>query len=340
MPDAAEHLPTVYVTRMARQHPGCWQEVDQLRAMRGAELPDWPPWCFLPLAAAYAILSRGERLTPEGAAEIAAFGALAAWRTTQGIYEIHPAIRAAIEETQLEGAIPVDVLHRLPEWCVYVRTPGMRFGDADAAGFFAYLEADANTGREELRLVVDCPPILHGIIPVHLDRGGLEIGVAAAKAEAARNAIGTDMEGAVGALPSSATMAAVLAPMVNLVLYVCAENSEIRDRNGRREKPTNPGPIRTGRGARLFPPDHPTTWDVGSRTGAALEAASAAEGEPRGGTHAAPRAHIRRAHWHHYWTGPREHQQASLRWLAPIAVNVSEERPLVPTIRPVKGEES
>ncbi len=50
--------------------------------------------------------------------------------------------------------------------------------------------------------------------------------------------------------------------------------------------------------------------------------AAVAEGQDRGswpGTHASPRPHIRRGHWHGYWTGPRSGKQKSeLRWIAPL----------------------
>jgi len=335
------HIPTVYLTRMKDMIPTCWKEVDRFRAMRGKGLPNWPPYCFLPLAGAYAILSRGDSLSPEECGAIAAFGALAAWRATQGIYEIHPAMRAAVETTPI-GAIPVEVLHRMPEWCIYIRTPGNSYLGEKVEGFFAFLEYDANTGSEELRIVIDCPPCLLSVLSIHLDQGGLELGVAAAYAECRKQAhkAGMDFERAIrimGVGPSE--LAALLTPYVNLVLYVSAENAEICDASNTRTRPEKPRPTRTKKGLRLFPPDHPTTWDVGMRLGAALQAAEVDDdSEPRGGTHAGPRPHIRRAHWHHYWSGPKSAQEISLRWLAPIAVNVDDTHPLVPTVRPIPGD--
>jgi hypothetical protein len=328
------HLPTVYVTRMAKQHPGCWREVDELRTRRGRNLPDWPPWCFLPLAGAYAIVSKWQHLTPAAAAEIGSFGALSAWRVTQGIYEIHPAMRAAIEETPLEGDLPTDVLHALPEWCIYVRTPGMRYLGAEAAGFFAFLEWDVNTGREELRLVADCSPALHSLAPIHLG-GTIEEGIARAAEEAGRQiAAHPEMATALRGLPSAEAIAATVRPMVNLVLYVCARNAEIRDASGQREKPTRPTPTKTASGPRLFPAAHPTVWAVGWRTGAALDAAGSSSSEPQGGTHAGPRAHVRRAHWHSFWTGPRDGaRELVLRWLSPVLVGGEV---IVPTVRPIE----
>jgi hypothetical protein len=335
-----QHTPAIYLTRMAAKHPGCWQQVDAMRAMRGNELPDWPSWCFLPLAGAFAILSGGgtNQLSLEEAGEIAAFGALAAWRATQGIYRIHPAVRAAVESTPLEGSIPSEILHRLPEWCVYVETQGLIINSLPVAGFFAYLESDAEAGREELRLVLDCPPTLIGVLPIHLDRGGLELGIAAALAEAERNAHLAD-QSVVSSLRerlSVSEQARHISPLVNILLYLCAENCEFLDTTDRRKRPELPRATQTKRGPCFFPPPSPTTWEVGMRLGAALESAAAQPTEPAEGTHASPRPHIRRAHWHHFWKGPRDMgQTAILRWLPPIAVNVDDDHPVIPTVRPV-----
>ena len=54
-----------------------------------------------------------------------------------------------------------------------------------------------------------------------------------------------------------------------------------------------------------------------------------------------PRAHVRRAHWHGFWTGPRDPERAEerrfdLRWLPPIPVAVDDVNDLPVTVRPVK----
>lgn len=69
--------------------------------------------------------------------------------------------------------------------------------------------------------------------------------------------------------------------------------------------------------------------DYGIRIGAALRAAALSERtEHHDGTHASPVAHIRRAHWHHFWTGPRDGERALVvRWLPPIPVNADEQDP-------------
>jgi hypothetical protein len=122
---------------------------------------------------------------------------------------------------------------------------------------------------------------------------------------------------------------------------------DIVDLRGRREKPGNPETVKTKKGLRTFPADSPTSWQVGYRIGAALRRAYyAAEPAPAGEGAASekikerssPRPHIRRAHWHSYWTGPRKgKREAILKWLPPIPVGAGE---LVPTIHLVEKEKA
>lgn len=66
------------------------------------------------------------------------------------------------------------------------------------------------------------------------------------------------------------------------------------------------------------------TWhDVGYRIGSELRSyrrSSSERSEHMGGT---VRPHMRRAHWHHYWTGPRNgERKLVLKWLPPTMVGV------------------
>ena len=61
------------------------------------------------------------------------------------------------------------------------------------------------------------------------------------------------------------------------------------------------------------------------------------------GTHASPRPHIRRAHWHSYWVGKGDEpgaREVMLKWLPPIPVNVQNVEDLAATVRAVGDERS
>jgi hypothetical protein len=75
----------------------------------------------------------------------------------------------------------------------------------------------------------------------------------------------------------------------------------------------------------------PTVYRTGWAVGAALRAAERQDRETAGSDGQAVRPHLRRAHWHLYWTGPRTDPQPLLKWLSPIAVGTGDVR----TVRPV-----
>lgn len=293
--------------------PKWWRQYESILSGR-AELGNWPGWCYCPLAGAHAIASQGGTLTLDRAHLIAELGAVAAWRPTKGVYRFDPELAAALTSTPLDRELPGDILTHLPEWCVWV--------DPTAAtpGFFAHLEFDANDRRRELRLLVDLPQRLVPAI-VHIDRGTLADGVKVALLEGvATQALATGR--AVPAPPDGlgGRLAASVAPLVSLLLYLCSDGTDYGDR----EPPIHPSSRR-----RPATAQGETVWTVGERLGAALRAGSDPErGDPGEGSHAAPRAHVRRAHWHLYWTG-KGRAEPRVRWLHPILVGAGETVPTV-----------
>jgi len=162
-----ECRPRQHLAAIARAYPNAWRQVDELRALRGRDgFPDWPDWCFLPVAGAYVIVAGGgdRRVPLERIADVASVSALAAWRVSQGIYRFDPDLYQAIVSTELNGELPADLLTRLPEWCVYIElqgSPGLH-------GFFVHLERDVDTLQMELRLLLDFDT---GLLPMPLHLG-------------------------------------------------------------------------------------------------------------------------------------------------------------------------
>lgn len=263
---------------------------------------------------------------------------MATWRMTQGIYRIDPAVYAELVSTPVSGDIPAEILQRLPEWCIYVETPGLSVvridgrGRADLRGVFARLDQDQ--GAPSLVLTLDLPAADHLESQAIALRGTVDQSVTAGLL-----AWGYARPDIIAAVRE------YVDPILNLLLYICSQGGDI---TGRRGQPGNPAPKRTRRdGWRIFPADGPAVWDVGTRMGAALRAAYAAEqtGQNAGGENAGPRGHIRRAHWHGFRSGPRidpdglpipaEKRRFDLRWMPPIPVNLPDVDGLPSVIRPV-----
>lgn len=345
--------PILHLRSVAERYPDAWRHLEHARTERGRALPAWPDWCYCPLAGAYAIVSGGgaNRVPVERLADVAIVGALGAWRATQGIYRFDPTLLAALHDTPTDGAIPTDVLQRLPEWCVYVETPGWPWNhDFTLQGYFAHLESDVTTGRVELRLVLDgavagSADLLLLPVPLHLgpvdDPWPLSRAVPAALEEAARQAAGrADPATMAEALTAARReLLGQLPRLLSTLLYLASDGADVRDRRDPARVPARPEPQRTKRGLRLFAAGRITQWEVGVRIGAALRRAQDAAGdhEPGAGTHARPRLHIRRAHWHTFLAGPRDRaRERRIKWLPPIAVNLEGGDELPAVVRPVE----
>ena len=329
-----------YLRFHADAYPSAWKQFEMFRAMRGKGLPVWPAWCYCPLAAAYAIVSGGgsNRVPLGRVQDVGILAALGAWRMGKGIYQFDPSLLTALLDTPLDGNLPTAVIYSLPEWCVYIDLSGasVPWGDDTLSGFFAHLEADATNGRHELRLVLDMADRLVPL-PLHLCADTLDECVASALVEAERQAALQGINAHTGIGTHAVTRA--VAPLVSVLLYLCTEAADMADHAGKKYKPSKPTYKKIKGCLRMFPAEAPTTWDVGYRIGAKLRAAEAADRiTPQGETHASPRAHVRRAHWHSFWKGSKKNtneRTAVARWLPPIPVGLGE---TVPTIHKIKEE--
>ena len=111
------------------------------------------------------------------------------------------------------------------------------------------------------------------------------------------------------------------------MLYLCSTESDIPNEPIARSKDSYGNPR------------HIRTWDVGIRIGRALRRYKTAVAEHEHGTHDSPRPHIRRAHWHHFWTGPREgKRKLVIKRLSPIPVNFDAADDLPTVVQYVKKE--
>jgi hypothetical protein len=253
-----------------RLYPDAWKQVDELRARR-KELKDWPDWCFLPSTAVNAIVSKSKTPhAPNLAHHAGIVSALAGWRVTQGIYQFDSLLFEHVWKTPVSADIATEVLFQLPEWCVYIHTPEQIWQGATLHGFFAHLDSDPNSMRTEIRLVLDVTGAAGDqaiVVPIHLGKGGIAAGVEAAEKSVAPQFL-VRMQGPDGAVES---LSSNVAPLVSLVLYLCSKDADIKEPGSGKPVPSRPQPQKTKKGLRIFAPDHPRLWQVGSRQGSAVK---------------------------------------------------------------------
>lgn len=317
-----------------QQYPDAWGIADQLRRDSLADMR-WPDWCYLPMGGWYEVATALLRVPVLAQLDhmqlMQKLAALGTWRMTQGIYRVDPTLYADLIATPVAGPLPADVLLQLPEWCIYLELPDLHPG---LQGAWVHLEHDSNTGRAELRLWLDAAQPFP--LCLHIGAWTVEEAVQRMLTEAERHS-----PVALGPMPALAGFAT---PIISLLLYICTAGDFTR--RGVPGTPENPHPKKTRRdGWKLFPAPGPVEWDVGVRMGSALRAAYHAAETGQGGSHAGPRGHVRRAHWHTFVSGPRKdaegqdipanQRRRDVRWMPPIPVNLPDVDRMPATIRSI-----
>jgi hypothetical protein len=133
----------------------------------------------------------------------------------------------------------------------------------------------------------------------------------------------------------------VLRGLLNLALYLASEEPDLSER---------PRPLpglsqrRKDKPPRVYPEPDPKRIEVGWRLGAALRRARQEGARAATGAGKSPQPHIRRAHWHLYWTGEGSRKdpgkaQPRVRWIEPTLVGADRlERELPAVVRIVEEE--
>ncbi|MBK5964147.1 hypothetical protein CCR95_08630 [Thiocystis minor] len=312
-----------HVNWISKRYPEAWIQADRIRADRNRGV--WPDWCYLPLARWWIIArQRWDEPTPtlERVVDLARLATLGAWRTTQGVYRFDPDLYAALIATPLAGDLADALLFRLPSWGVYLETPDLSFSGMPIIGVYASLEHDLRDGHAELRLLLDSEHRdLHLLpVPLRLEHGSL-LASAHATHDVAWNRAVTDFSDKASGCEhaGAAQVARDLAPILALLLYLCADETDY-------QRPPRPRLVKTRtQGRVLVAPAQVRDWVVGERLGAAMRLVRLGDPGEAGavGEHARPWSHGRRAHWHTFWTGSRDGERAAhVRWLPPIPVGL------------------
>ena len=117
---------------------------------------------------------------------------------------------------------------------------------------------------------------------------------------------------------------------MNAVLYLCSENATMEYRSFARGVAVSESIDRHGN------PKKHRYWDIGVRFGKAFRASGTKPSEPdkpnirqseeEPKDRLSPRPHVRRAHWHYFWTGKRgaDTRKLVLRWVHPVLVGNGE----------------
>ena len=323
-------LPLRLVKDFEQSFPHCWEWSDYMRGGRGKNLPEWTDLCYLPLAAAQAVML--EKYDKHDLNYSAVFAALASWRQYKEIYSFSPELTETLySQSGDDITVPNEILFGMPYPCVFIST-------GENEGFFCFFEQDMHTMGLELRF---CEVSRNGA-KISIEHRWLHLGENYTISDGINEGVELSLKNMPTKLSKNEceylrkALYENISQKIQLVLYICADNAEIEEnpeqKSITRKPPKNSKPKDTFREIR--------SWDVGVRFSKAIRKAAEksnmdANPETSEPTETAeqqapenpsnrksPRPHARRGHWHHFWIGSSKDnsRRLILKWIAPIFV--------------------
>lgn len=234
-----------------------------------------------------------------------------AWRATQDIVFFDKDIYNYFKYTDIDRNLPINLFYQFPAWSIWFDLPNMEIAGLFYDGFFASICTYINIDNEKYEFLVIYPYNYetHDVckITINLEQS-LSVAV-----DNINNA--SELKGMTEKLSINNS----LMQAINMIIYVCAYGL-----NGGTvpvtTKPEFPMPRKTKKGWRIFPPDKPRIHVLGKEFGDMIRKA---ESTYTPGTGTSKRPHVRRAHWHSYWTGARQdadNRKLIVKWLHPMII--------------------
>ena len=324
--------PLRLLKEVTEENPKIWENMAYYHDTNKNK-PMWPDWCYAPIGVAYIIAQTCRHVIEEKKYKDALIEgyattifALAPWRLNKEVYVIDPDLKELLFQQEDDLEIPGEILLQLPYPCFYVELPDTYYGGEKIHGFFVNLEYDVVTHEKELRLTVLSENGNIQSIPIHIDAKTISENMQIIARQAHEN---TDdpviKQMALVGLQYTKQMSVFHGKLLQIVLYILAQNAEIT--------PNSEQALITKRGKTIKDKySEIRKWNVGFRTGKVIrqykEKLNTVTEEHNDSTHASPRPHMRRGHWHHFWTGPKNdktNRKLVLKWLSPMMISVDTE---------------
>ena len=343
--------PDRWIREMNRKYPSLWADLrksyaDPVRILHpktgGMELlASVPDWCIMPTLFPFLVLTNkyGEHFYLTHMDELMTMASTYIWRCSKGVYRFAPEIYQALVRQPLSGDLPQECLYHMPEWAVYIETPGLSYERMPMEGFIAHLDYNLFSSGVDLQFAIfrkgiDQPkmialPLGEGTLLDAMDRVDKVDEMFAGSLSNVRY-VGSRDE-----------YRETFSAMIQLLLYICSEEPDMPKIEHPQKRRRLSGGVRG--------PEEPRVWDVGVRISAAIRSfngrptaeLAAFEGAAASVSHASPRPHVRSAHWHTYWTGPRDAvfplRKPVMRWIPPLPIGMDWKGELPTNIRVVGG---
>jgi hypothetical protein len=325
------HVVERFCRNMLSSYPGAVKAIGVQLENKASDSDAWPGWCELPMSYVYSALTieavdsdDAIRLIGKiGLEKIAELTAAFIWMRYRVVYRFDNDFSEVLMEQPFEGDIPGEALNTMPFPCVYVEKETI-LGEELSTGFFAWVDWDARESKRKLQflfLLRSGDTYLHTLpIVGSLDDSLKALHDSCVSLSQTKIARKLDAEITAAAKMHLSPDITTVAGCLNHLLYLCSEEPDIPDIDRFKQRRTHD---------RNGIPKRTASLEVGTRIGSIFRKAKqgnyASASEMNSGHRSQSVPHIRRAHWHHYWTGPKKGERILvLKWLSPILVNADD----------------
>lgn len=351
--------PLDMVNLIGDRFPEFWEYAEKLRSSKNTGTPQWDKdLCYIPIALAIEYAEKNKNkgslnsrailhpeifeeyarvfntkidlvdLPPTFYAEIMA--EVAPWRLHKQIYNFAPEMEKILFEQAEDCKIPVEILKNLPFPCLYIEINTEDF----AKGFFFSFENDIQTNEIEIRFLFleeHDDKILPLACPIHIiDNGTLSDGLEKTMNKIYENAncSGASKEVIEDIMKLQNDVFERIKKCLQLILYICSQNKEMEEDEIQKRIYRKPSSSRYIKDKYR----EVQKWNMGVETSERIRKLARnsvryqySKEEHREGSSKSP--HVRRGHWHHFWTGSRKgERKLILKWVAPMFINADDNK--------------
>jgi len=313
--------PISAVTHVSKTFPKIWTYIEKTAAVRfGKYKHRTPDDVFLPVCEYAAILQRYYGMSEEEATILftsaAALTAVCAWNYTRQVYQINPDIAEELLKTPFDSNIPVQVLSNFPNFSIYIDIK-LTCDDINISGVWVCMvTSNVDMASKSLLFVVDVMDDKYSdlepmVIPL---KENVNIHEAIALAYDEMKAGGPEAP-AFCCIPDAHNR--LLSKLINVVLYICSTNCDVIDKSP--SVMINPFGKKWKKSGKfqLLPAMRHKYFSVGDNFSKQIQES---QREAKASTNPI-RPHVRRAHWHGFWTGPKTGvRDFILKWIPPTLV--------------------
>lgn len=286
-------VPLVALNNLTKWYPGIWDKVDPKNINTAKEYCD---------NSDYDKLSQSMYLV----------SAMSRWRVSKHIFEVDQELCEIFMNTdKLDADIPNEIVTRLVYDTFYVKLPDK------------YITV-RNVNNENLNISIDgffYNVIGNSIIIVIMYTSGhtQSLGFDLQPGKTLRECIENNLK-------ANEDVYKTINFMLQIVLYLCADNADIEENPVQKTIYKKSDKIKDNY-------SELRRWDVGFRYGQAIRKSKAKQKaadtvqDNREGSHSRKRTHVRRGHYHHYWTGSEKagNRKLVLKWTSPVVINAEYE---------------